>query len=148
MSPSQVSRVVLLGFVGLFAAACETPVDLVDGAGQAAAVLEADAPIQISIRIAPAALVLGLEGTWVTIHTDVRYGSADNGTLELNGIPAAFTYADDRGYLVVKFRQGAVEAIVAPPSATLTLTGLFTTGTPFYGTGIIKVVERKKGGRS
>jgi hypothetical protein len=147
MSPVRWSRFVGLGIVGLLAAACESPVAPVEGAGLTPAVVDADAPTEISIRIAPNSLVLGVEGTWVTVHTSVRYGSALNSTLELSGIPASLAYADDRGFLVVKFSQRAVEAIVAPPSATLTLTGLFNDGAPFYGTGTIKVILRRKGGR-
>jgi hypothetical protein len=102
-----------------------------------------DLPIEISVKISPNALVLGVEGTWVTIHTNVPFTSADRTELLLNGVPAALAFADDRGYLVVKFAQGAIEAIVTPPEASLTLTGKFTNGTPFFGSDTILVREQK-----
>ena len=127
----------LLGtLVVLTLSACEGPGVLTD---LTPASLDIVPSTEVGITIAPHALVLGVEGTWVTVHTDVRYGSAVNTSLMLDGVPAAFAYADDRGYLVVKFTQGAIEAIVTPPDASLTLTGWFTDGTPFFGVDTILV---------
>lgn len=78
----------------------------------------------VTAKISPNTLVEGGPGTWVTVNTNIPYGSVDRRSLELSGVPVSWTKADARGELVAKFAQGDIEAIVAPPSATLVLTGL------------------------
>jgi len=51
----------------------------------------------------------------------------------------AWTKADCRGELVAKFDEAAVKAIVEPPSATLTLTGMTIDGDEFSGSDTVKV---------
>lgn len=106
------------------------------------AVVAAEA-VEVSITLSPHALVLGVEGTWVTVHTDVPFGSAVVSSLFLEGVPAAAAFADDRGFLVVKVHQADIEALVSPPEASLTLVGTFKDGTPFFGVDTIVVRERK-----
>ncbi|MBN1292765.1 MAG: hypothetical protein JXB48_13070 [Candidatus Latescibacteria bacterium] len=93
----------------------------------------------INITIAPKTLVLGLQGEWVTVHTDIAYSSVDGSSVELDGIVASSVFPDNRGNLVAKFTQEAVEAIVTPPQATLTLTGSYKTNESFTGSDTIAV---------
>ena len=93
----------------------------------------------VTIKISPGTLALRSTGTWVTVHADIPYSQVVGSTVELEGIAAALTKADDCGDLVAKFHQADVKAIVAPPSATLTLTGMTVAGTPFAGTDTIRV---------
>ncbi len=112
----------------------------------ASAAFAAVAPvvIPVEVQLSPAALVLDGPGVWVTAHTDIRYSAVIGASVELKGISATSVFADDRGYLVAKFRQAAVEAIVAPPCDTLTLTGLTVDGVPFEGSDTIRVMVCKK----
>ena len=100
-----------------------------------------DLPATITITIAPNTLVLGLQGTWVTVHTNIPYSSVQGSSVVLEEIPAASTFADNRGNLVAKFNQDEVEAIVAPPQETLTLTGTYDNGDLFSGSDSIVVQE-------
>lgn len=93
----------------------------------------------INIKISPNTLVMRSPGTWVTVHADIPYSVVVGATVELNGIPAGLTKADDCGNLVAKFTQTEVKAIVAAPSATLTLTGTTVNGVDFAGTDTISV---------
>ena len=143
-SPSR-RAIVVFGVAALaLMCGCESPTVPTTIPAPAFDVVDAADPgTEVSVKISPAALVLGVEGTWVTVHTNVPFTSADRTSLLLDGVPAALAFADDRGYLVVKFAQGAIEAIVTPPEASLTLTGQFTNGTPFFGTDTILVRERQ-----
>jgi hypothetical protein len=94
---------------------------------------------EVAIQVSPNTLVLDSEGVWVTVHADIAYSAVMGGTVALNGIPAVLTKPDARGDLVAKFRQSDFKPIVAPPSATLTLTGVTVTGTPFCGSDTITV---------
>lgn len=98
----------------------------------------------IDIRVSPKVFSLGAVancGAGVTVHADIPFADVDCATVELQGIPAVETKADDRGNLVAKFDRVEVAAIVAPPSATLTLTGSKLDGTPFTGSDTIRVVD-------
>jgi len=97
------------------------------------------ADIEITTKITPRALVLVSEGTVVTVHTDIAYYSVDTASLTLNGIPISWTKSDARGQLVAKFNQDDVKNIVAPPSATLELSGTTKEGQSFSGTDTIAV---------
>lgn len=94
----------------------------------------------VVIMISPRALVLdSAGGAAVTVHTNLPLGSVDRSSVELSGIPAISTFADDRGNLVAKFDDIAVKNIVAPPQATLTLTGARVDGTTFAASETIFV---------
>ena len=99
--------------------------------------------IDIKIKIAPATLNLEFKGPWITVHTDIDYNTVDTTTLELNGISAVSTFADDRGNLVAKFKSADVKDLdfVAPSEATLTLTGETNGGISFTGSDTIRVID-------
>ena len=97
------------------------------------------ADIEITTKVSPNTIVLASQGTLVTIHTNIAYSSVDTASLTLNGIPVAWTKADDRGQLVAKFNQSDVKNIVAPPSAELELSGYTKTGESFSGSDTIVV---------
>lgn len=97
------------------------------------------ADIEIAAKVSPNTIVLKSEGTLISVHTDIAYSAVDTASLTLNGIPVAWTKADDRGQLVAKFNQSDVKEIVAPPSATLELSGYTKSGESFSGTDTIAV---------
>jgi hypothetical protein len=97
-----------------------------------------DAP-SISIQVAPAILILGSPGTWVTVHAEIAYSEVGSGTVTLNGIVPESTFPDSRGEFVAKFDRESVEAIASPPEVTLTLDGLTSSGIPFSGSETIAV---------
>ncbi|MBU0641069.1 MAG: hypothetical protein KKB50_19595 [Planctomycetes bacterium] len=95
---------------------------------------------EIVIAIAPHTLLLGFEqGGSVVVHADIPYAEVNADTLALDGIAAAWAKPDDCGNLVAYFDEAAVKAIVAPPSATLTLTGETKSGSPFTGSDTVQV---------
>lgn len=107
----------------------------------AAGLVGAVAGTQIEIVVSPKTLVLGSTGPWVTVHTDIALSAVDSSTLTLNDIHVTLAKSDARGNLVAKFRQSAVEAMVAPPEATLVLKGARKDGTLFSGSDTIRVIE-------
>lgn len=76
----------------------------------------------------------------LTVYTDFPYARVDVGSLTLNGVPATSAEADEDGNLKCKFDRQAVIAIVAPPEATLTLTGETVGGVPITGSDTIRVI--------
>ena len=98
----------------------------------------------LGVAVSPHMLVLGYDqGGTVTVHTNVPLSSVDTGSLALNGIPATGSKADNRGNLVAFFSEAEVKAIVAPPSAVLTLTGLTNDGDTFEGSDTASVVDKR-----
>ena len=93
----------------------------------------------LNIRIAPNTLVLGSDGTLLTVHTDVALSSVDTSSIILDGIPVSWTKADSKGNLVAKFDLNAVKAISTPPEIELTMTLTLKDGTEISGSGTIAV---------
>ncbi len=99
---------------------------------------------EVTIVIAPKQFVIDYQGTRVTVHTSIPYGDAVNESIEMHNMdgasidPIAY-FADDRGFLVVKFSAEDLRMIVSPPSAELTMTGDFTAGGSFSATDMIRV---------
>ena len=104
----------------------------------------ADADLEISIDISPKVFILGLDSAAVTVHTSIKRGLVVASTVEMDGISATSVFADSRGYMVAKFPQSAVHDIVAPPEATLTLTGVTTAGQSFAGSDTVVVKIARK----
>jgi len=94
----------------------------------------------LGIAVSPHTLVLGADqsGT-VLVHTDIPLSTVAVDTLELNGIPASGAFADSLGHVVAAFEEADVKDIVSPPSADLTLTGLYLSGDEFSGTDTVLV---------
>jgi hypothetical protein len=111
-------------------------------------------PTNVDIRIAPATLNLDKAGAcddpWVTVHAEILLREVDVSDLEsftltgscVDTVSAIDTYADDRGYLVVKFDRAEVKGIVAAGVEDMTLTGVKIGGEEFTGTATIRVFER------
>ena len=98
--------------------------------------------IDVAVTVSPSTIVLGEDkGSGVTVHTDIAYSLVDPASVYLEGVPALFTKSDCRGNLVGKFSQEAIEALVAPPDATLTLTGQTKDGIPFAGSDTVRVIN-------
>ena len=95
----------------------------------------------VVIQVSPSALILGAPGARVTVHADIAYSAVVGSSVTLNGVPAVATFADDCGNLVAKFAQEEIEAIVAPPSATMTLVGTRVDGVTFSGSDTIMVKD-------
>ena len=102
---------------------------------------EAVATEDIYIKISPNTIVIGSETEWVTVHTNIPLSRVDCSTLTLNDIGVAWTKSDAKGYLVAKFNYEAVEKIVSPPQATLTLEGVTKDGISFSGSDTVVVRE-------
>ena len=95
---------------------------------------------QSPVLISPQTLLLGEEqGGSVVVHMEIPYSQVNSSTVALDGVQALWTKADLRGDLVAYFDEVAIKAIVAPPSATLTLTGNLHDGTPFAGSDTVQV---------
>lgn len=109
--------------------------------GGAAWVAAGGGAIDVDVQVSPQTIVLGLDkGAAVTVHTDIAYGAVAGDSVALSGVPAYTTFADNRGNLVAKFRQAEIEAIIAPPAATLVLTGVTHEGMSFAGSDRVRVI--------
>lgn len=98
----------------------------------------------VEIQIAPSTLLLNSsQGGSVTVHADIPYSVVDATSVKLDGIAATSTFADDCGDLVAKFKETEVESGLVVGRATLTLTGLTTDGTAFWGTDTVRVATRR-----
>jgi len=94
----------------------------------------------LGVAVSPQMLLLSSDqGGEVTVHTAIPLSSVDRASVALDGIAATGTGADACGNLVAKFCEADVKAIVSPPEATLTLTGVLTSGETFSGSDTVKV---------
>ncbi|MFH1688911.1 MAG: hypothetical protein ABIE42_01575 [Candidatus Eisenbacteria bacterium] len=104
-----------------------------------------DTTLEVDITIAPKTLSIDSEASCdeggVTVHADIPYSDVDHSTLALEGVPVLSTKPDGRGNLVAQFDRAEILPLVAPPSATLTLTGAKVDGTPIAGSYTISVVD-------
>jgi hypothetical protein len=107
--------------------------------GVAAAAWSAADIVDINVTVQPKTLVLNSKGTWVTVHADIAYATVSPETVKLEGVSAAATFADARGDLVAKFPVAAIKALVSPPEASLTLTGVRKDGVCFTGSDAVAV---------
>lgn len=94
----------------------------------------------LGIAVSPQTFLLSAVQGSVSVHTAIGYSTVDLGSLALNGVAPTSTKADSRGNLVAKFDEAEIEALLAPPTADLTLTGLLKDGTAFSGTDRVRVV--------
>lgn len=97
--------------------------------------------LAITITVSPNVVNTTAKGQWVTVHTDIAYGAVASATVTLNGVAVAWTKSDNQGNFVAKFRLDHALAIIAPPSATLTLSGETKGGDTFSGTDTIAVIQ-------
>lgn len=94
----------------------------------------------IAITVSPNVVNTTANGQWLTIHADIPLSVVDTASVYVNGVAVDWTKADAQGDLVAKFCLDDVLAVIAPPSATLTLTGTTRDGATFSGTDTVKVV--------
>ena len=96
----------------------------------------------LGVAVSPQTLILGAsQGGSVKVHTAIPVGSVDRASVTLNGLPAAGIGVDSLGNMVGIFSEDAVKAMVEPPSAVLTLEGLYKDGSPFAGSDTVRVTE-------
>lgn len=99
------------------------------------------AQVEAEITVSPQTLVLSSKSTsWVTVHTDLPYGSVASASVTLDGIPISWSKSDAQGYFVAKFQIGEVKGIATPPSVELTLAGTLKDGQTFSGTDVVTVI--------
>ena len=95
----------------------------------------------LGVAVSPQMLIIGAVQGSVSVHTDIPYGSVDKTkSVTLNGVDAVYLKADDCGNLVAKYREAEIKAIVAPPSAVMTLEGTRKDGTTFSGSDTVRVM--------
>ncbi len=92
--------------------------------------------------VSPSTIVIGVPGQDVTVHVELALSAVDASSVRLSGLVPLGVFADNRGELVAKFSRQAVEAIVAPPSAILELTGAKKDGGLFAGSDEVVVRNR------
>ena len=99
----------------------------------------------LGVAVAPQTLLLGSDqGGSVVVHTAIPYSSVETSSVTLDGLAVKWTKADSCGNLVAYFSEAEVKAMVAPPSAELTLSGLTKDGESFSGSDTVRVVEMDK----
>jgi len=97
------------------------------------------ADLAVDIQVAPVQIVLKAPTPWLTVHADIPYSAVQSRSVCVNGLDADRVFPDDRGDLVAKVDSDRIKALVAPPSAEITLTGLTTDGEPFNGSAVVRV---------
>lgn len=110
----------------------------------AAALAESEGVLPVAIQISPQVLILGVQGEWVTVHTDLPYSLVAASSVALSDVPIDVAYADAQGNFVAKFDQADIKSIVQPGAVTLTLTGWTKDGDAFAGSQTITVNEQGK----
>src|SRR5690554_1200223 len=106
-----------------------------------AAASAVSATLGVEVQVSPQTLLLDADqGGEITVHAAIDYGLVDTDSVTLDGIPASYTKQDNRGELVAKFPEWAVKDIVAPPSATLVLSGQTVDGESFSGSDVVRVI--------
>lgn len=99
------------------------------------------AEVDAEITVSPRTLVLSSNSTaWVTVHTNLPYGSVEFASVTLDGIAIAWSKSDAQGNFVAKFQIGEIKGIAAPPSVELTLAGTLKDGETFSGTDTVPVL--------
>lgn len=110
-----------------------------------AGVALAQEAVVVAIQVSPSTINLAHQGQCVTVHADIPYRGVLTASLTLNGVEVWYTKSDARGNLVAKFHVDEVKAIIAEPSAELTLSGEVETPeggvVPFSGTDTVRVVD-------
>ena len=106
-------------------------------------------PASVNITITPSVLVLGEQGEWVTVHTDVPFSAVDTGAgISLDGIDADVITYDALGNLVGKFDQNTFKEKYQdcsdPSAISLLFEGTYDDGTSFQGEDTITVKEKGK----
>ena len=104
--------------------------------------------IGTEIVVSPQTLVLDWDqGGKVTVHTNIPYADVNKPSLTLNGVPMASMWSDSRGCLVLGFNEIAVEGTVVVGTATLTLTGSYTSdkgvAVVVNGSDTVTVIKKK-----
>ena len=66
---------------------------------------------EIEIDVAPNVLNIESQGTVVTVHTDIAYGSVDVSSVFLNGVEISSWKADNRGNFVAKFLMDEIKTL-------------------------------------
>jgi hypothetical protein len=97
----------------------------------------------IEVVVSPNVLNLKSNGGSVSLHTDIRYALVSDAELYVEGqlVERIWTFADDRGDLVVKCNRDTVKDMVAVGEASFILNATTQDGL-YSGTDTITVIAR------
>ena len=132
--------------------------EIIDGQYYVATVMPPPAPVvNATIDIDPNTLNLKSKGKWITCYIELPdgYNVADinvttillNDTIPIDpSAPMEIGDHDGDGIpdIMVKFSRSAVQDIVSPGDATLTITGKLIDGIAFDGSDVIRVIDSGK----
>lgn len=98
----------------------------------------------IEVVVSPNVLAINSNGGSVSLHADIKYSLVEETSLTVNGLdmPIAYTFADDRGDLVVKCDISILKGMVSEGTATFELT-VGTADVEYTGIDTIKVALPK-----
>jgi len=100
--------------------------------------------LTVPIVVSPSTINLQSQGTWVTVHAEIKYSLVVGASVTLDGVPVNVTFADNRGELVAKFVVGAIRDIVKPDTTPeLELRGDTCDGGTFSGKDMVRVISVK-----
>jgi hypothetical protein len=101
--------------------------------------------VEIQIQVSPSTLNLSNSGQWVTVHTDIAYGSVLAASVELDGVPIKWSKVDNQGNFVAKFVISDIKELFDGEGLIgtheLTLTGETIEGESFIGKYTITVIN-------
>ena len=113
---------------------------------------EHTAAVPVEVGISPGVINLKSKGKYITIlltfPEGVNVADVDTATILLQDqIQPQENWVridEEEGLIMVRFSREDIQAILNPGNIEIKITGSFTDGTPFEGTGVVKVI--KKGG--
>jgi len=116
-------------------------------AESAAAPTTADPATEIAIEVAPNVLNLQSQGQVVTVHTSLPFGSVEASSISLSGVTINSWKADNQGQFVAKFLMDDIKnlALKIGEYNTLRIEGTTTSGTSFWGSKAILVLNNAAG---
>ncbi len=101
--------------------------------------------IEIEIQVSPSTLNLNNSGQWVTVHTNIAYGSVLAASVKLDGVAISWSKFDNQGNFVAKFVIGDIKDLCIENDwlgpHELTLTGVTKGDETFSGTYEINIIN-------
>jgi len=115
-------------------------------------VYERSASVSVEVGISPDTINLKSKGKYVTVlltfSEGVNVADVDTGSILLQELiqPLDWVWFDEETReVMVRFDREEVQTILNPGNIEIEVTGSFTDGTPFEGTGVVKVINKGGG---
>ena len=114
---------------------------------------ELSASVSVEVGISPGVINLKSKGKYITIlltfPEGVNVADVDTASIllqdQIQPLQDWVRIDEEEGILMVRFSREDVQTILNPGNIEIKITGSFTDGTPFEGTGVVKVINKGGG---